>query len=131
MTVDLRHASADQLARMLDETRAATELAADRRGCDVQFEVLWEIAPTAFDEGLVGHAREACVETTGSDRVLISGALHDAAEVARVLPAAMIFAPSIGGLSHTPVEDTDEHDLAAAIEAFGVLADRVLHEEVT
>ena len=131
MTVDLRHANADQLARMLDETRAATELAADRRGCDVQFEVLWEIAPTAFDERLVGHAREACVETTGSDRVLISGALHDAAEVARVLPAAMIFAPSIGGLSHTPIEDTDEHDLAAAIEAFGVLADRVLHEEVT
>jgi acetylornithine deacetylase/succinyl-diaminopimelate desuccinylase-like protein len=131
MTVDLRNAEADRLAMMLDETRAAAELAADRGGCEVQFEALWEIAPTAFDERLVQHARASCLEATDSDRVLISGALHDAAEVARVLPAAMIFAPSIGGLSHTPVEDTDEHDLAAAIEAFGLLADRVLHEEVT
>ncbi len=107
------------------------QVAADRRGCDIQFEPLWEIAPTAFDERLVRQAREACTEATGSDRVLISGALHDAAEAARVLPVAMIFAPSIGGLSHTPVEDTDDQDLAAAIEAFGLLADRVLHEEVT
>jgi hydantoinase/carbamoylase family amidase len=131
LSVDLRHSAASRLATMLDETREASQLAADRRGCDVQFEALWEIAPTAFDARLVRCAREACAEVTGSDRVLTSGALHDAAEVARVLPVAMIFAPSIGGLSHTPVEDTGEDDLAAAIEAFGLLANRLLHEEVT
>ena len=62
----------------------------------------------------------------GSDRVLTSGALHDAAEVARVVPTAMVFTPSIGGLSHTPAEDTSDEDLAVAIEAFGLLANRVL-----
>ena len=131
LSVDLRNSDAERLATMLDETRAAGQVAADRRGCDIKFEPLWEIAPTAFDERLVRRAREACAEAAGSDRVLISGALHDAAEVARVLPAAMIFAPSIGGLSHTPVEDTGEADLVAAIEAFGLLASRLLHEEVT
>ena len=38
------------------------------------------------------------------------------------VPTAMIFSPSIGGLSHAREEDTSEPDLAAAIEAFGSLA---------
>jgi N-carbamoyl-L-amino-acid hydrolase len=37
------------------------------------------------------------------------------------MPAAMIFSPSIGGISHAREEDTDEDDLRAAIETFGVL----------
>ncbi len=131
LTVDLRHAEAGRLATMLDDTRAAAELAAYRRGCSLQFEAVWEIAPTAFDQRLVDQASRACLEAAGSERVLISGALHDAAEVARVLPAVMVFAPSIGGLSHTPVEDTTEHDLATAIEAFSLLANHALHEEIT
>ena len=60
--------------------------------------------------------------------MLPSGALHDAAEVARVLPAAMVFCPSTGGISHAVEEDTPESDLAAGIEAFGLLANRVLDE---
>jgi len=35
------------------------------------------------------------------------------------MPAAMIFSPSSGGVSHALEEDTDEDDLRAAIEAFG------------
>jgi beta-ureidopropionase / N-carbamoyl-L-amino-acid hydrolase len=64
--------------------------------------------------------------TVGSDRDMTSGALHDAAEVARVLPAAMVFCPSTDGISHAKEEDTPEPDLIAAIEAFGLLANRVL-----
>ena len=40
------------------------------------------------------------------------------------MPAAMIFAPSRGGISHAREEDTAEADLAVAIEAFGALATR-------
>jgi N-carbamoyl-L-amino-acid hydrolase len=58
--------------------------------------------------------------------VLTSGALHDAAEVARVLPAAMIFTASVAGISHAKEEDTREEDLIAGIEAFGVVANEVL-----
>jgi N-carbamoyl-L-amino-acid hydrolase len=57
---------------------------------------------------------------------MLSGALHDAAEVARVLPAAMVFCPSTAGISHARQEDTPEPDLAAGIEAFGLLANRLV-----
>jgi hydantoinase/carbamoylase family amidase len=126
LLVDLRNPDAEALARMLDGAVQAVAEAAAERGCEVSAEPVWRIEPIGFDPDLVAAAREACREVTGSDRVLASGALHDAAEMARVLPAAMIFCPSIGGISHAAEEDTSEDDLAAAVEAFGALADRTL-----
>jgi hydantoinase/carbamoylase family amidase len=126
LLVDIRHPDAGELAAMLVEAVSAGEGAAGDRGCDFESEHVWSIEPIPFDADLVALARECCVEMTGSDRVLTSGALHDAAEVARVVPAAMIFCPSVAGISHAKEEDTHEHDLIAAIEAFGLLANRVL-----
>jgi N-carbamoyl-L-amino-acid hydrolase len=40
-----------------------------------------------------------------------SGAGHDAQMLARVCPAAMIFVPSVGGLSHNVREHTEPADL--------------------
>jgi acetylornithine deacetylase/succinyl-diaminopimelate desuccinylase-like protein len=126
LVADLRHADGDELAAMLAEVRAVVEDAAAARECASQEERIWRIDPTPFDPTLVNEARAACAEVSGADRPLTSGALHDAAEVARVLPAAMVFCPSIDGLSHAKEENTSDEDLAAGIEAFGLLANRVL-----
>jgi hydantoinase/carbamoylase family amidase len=126
LLVDLRHPDAGALAEMLDEATQGAEAAAAERDCAFERERVWCIEPIPFDPDLVARARQACREATGSDRVLVSGALHDAAEVARVAPAAMIFCPSAAGISHAREEDTPEPDLVAAIEAFGLLANRVL-----
>jgi N-carbamoyl-L-amino-acid hydrolase len=55
-----------------------------------------------------------------------SGALHDATNVSKLMPVAMLFVPSIGGISHAFGEDTAEADLvtglrvlASAVEALG------------
>ncbi|MGE5745640.1 MAG: hypothetical protein ACM33U_00075 [Solirubrobacterales bacterium] len=37
------------------------------------------------------------------------------------VPTAMVFSPSIAGVSHAPEEDTAEPDLEVAIESFGTL----------
>jgi N-carbamoyl-L-amino-acid hydrolase len=126
LTVDLRHPDAGALQRMLDSARAAADTAAEERRLGVSEDPVWRIEPIPFDPALVGLAREACAAVAGEPAELESGALHDAAEVARVLPAAMMFCPSIGGISHAREENTDEADLAVAIAAFGALADRVL-----
>jgi N-carbamoyl-L-amino-acid hydrolase len=53
------------------------------------------------------------VEATGvTTRPLASGAGHDAAWIARVAPAGMIFVPSRGGRSHAPDEWTDNDAIA-------------------
>ncbi|MDX6581958.1 MAG: beta-ureidopropionase / N-carbamoyl-L-amino-acid hydrolase [Solirubrobacterales bacterium] len=129
LSVDLRHPYAEPLARMLEAGRAAGRAAAERRGCELTETQLWRIEPIPFDAGLVFAARRACEEVAGAPASMASGALHDAAEVARVLPAVMVFAPSKGGISHAPEEDTDEADLAVAIEAYAELAARTLERD--
>jgi N-carbamoyl-L-amino-acid hydrolase len=129
LSVDLRHPEAESLARMLAAARAAAAGAAERRGCELAETPLWRIEPIPFDAGLVFAARRACEEVAGKPASMASGALHDAAEVARVLPAVMMFAPSKRGISHAPEEDTDDADLAVAIEAYAQLAAHVLERD--
>jgi N-carbamoyl-L-amino-acid hydrolase len=126
LVADLRHPDPGELATMLDEAGAAVSTAAAGRGCEVASQPIWRIEPIPFDPGLVAAARAACRAAGGSDRTVTSGALHDAAEVARVLPAAMVFCPSIAGISHAVEEDTPEADLATGVEAYGALAASVL-----
>jgi hydantoinase/carbamoylase family amidase len=126
LVVDLRNPRADALARMLESTREAVTASAAKRGCEASEEPIWRIEPIDFDPGLVGLACDACERVTGTPYELHSGALHDAASMAPHLPTAMVFSPSIAGISHAPEEDTSEPDLRAAIEVFGaVVNDRI------
>ncbi|MGH2982843.1 MAG: Zn-dependent hydrolase [Solirubrobacterales bacterium] len=124
--VDLRHPERQPLQRMLAAARRALASCAEERGCELGEEPVWRIEPVAFDPGLVASARLACEEVTGSGFELVSGALHDAAEIAGHVPTAMVFSRSAGGVSHSPEEDTEEAALRAAIEAFGLLAHSTL-----
>ncbi len=126
LSCDLRHPEAAPLGRMLEAARTAAATAADRFGCALSERPVWRIEPISFDGDLVAAAREAVSGGAGSDRVLTSGALHDAAEVARVMPAAMIFCSSSAGISHAREEDTPEDHLIGGIEALGALANRIL-----
>jgi N-carbamoyl-L-amino-acid hydrolase len=128
LTVDLRHPDAAELASMLAAAEDAARAAAERRRCELGLEPIWGIEPISFDPGLVAAALAIAREAGGAGEPMTSGALHDAAEVARVVPAAMVFCPSRAGLSHAAGEDTAETDLVVAIEAFGRLANRVLTE---
>jgi N-carbamoyl-L-amino-acid hydrolase len=123
--VDLRHREAEALARMLGDAREAFEACAAGRGCEASDQPVWRIEPIGFDPGLVAAAREACEQVTGSGFELCSGALHDAASMAPHVPTAMIFSPSIGGISHAREEDTSDQDLRAAIEAYWTTTNRV------
>ncbi|MGH2981180.1 MAG: Zn-dependent hydrolase [Solirubrobacterales bacterium] len=126
VVVDLRNADAADLAGMLAEVKSAAGQIAGERGCEVTEQLVWRIDPLGFDPGLVEMAGKSCARVAGSDRVLVSGALHDAAAVAAQIPVAMIFVRSIGGVSHSPEEDSSEQDLELAIRAYADLAGRAL-----
>ncbi len=126
LLVDQRHLDPGILATMLIDARSLWCGAAEEEGCTVEAETLWRIAPTPFDERLVESARRACSRAAGSERTLPSGALHDAAQMALVVPSVMVFSSSTGGVSHAPAEDTPDADLERALDAFGRLARSVI-----
>ncbi|MGR9580684.1 M20/M25/M40 family metallo-hydrolase, partial [Pandoraea sputorum] len=68
-------------------------------------------SPVVFDAALANVIAE-CTEKRGlSYKRMTSGAGHDAQMIARIAPAAMIFVPSRGGISHNPREHTDDDQL--------------------
>jgi len=51
-----------------------------------------------------------------SCRPMTSGAGHDAQMMARLCPTAMVFVPSVKGISHNPAEHTAPEHLAAGAD---------------
>jgi hydantoinase/carbamoylase family amidase len=119
MLLDQRHLDPEALAAMLSEARTACEQAAADHGCEAELKHLWSIPPIPFDDRLIGLAKQAVAEAGGKDTAIPSGPLHDAAEMARLIPTAMIFSSSSPPVSHTKEEDTPEADLRVAIDAYG------------
>jgi N-carbamoyl-L-amino-acid hydrolase len=121
-TVDLRdpdegrlRAAEAALARMLDEL-------AVQEGVEIATERLARFEPVIFDPGIVALIEDAARERQLASRRMTSGAGHDAQMLARICPAAMIFVPSRGGISHNPREHTEPEQLIAGA---GVLLDVV------
>ncbi|MDC0135836.1 hydantoinase/carbamoylase family amidase [Sulfitobacter sp.] len=111
-----RDGDADRLGRMEVIIRALAQEIADARGMVVSFGPLLGLEPVEMDEKL-RKALENSAESIAPAqwRVMPSGALHDATNVSRLMPVAMLFVPSIGGISHAFEEDTDEGDLVAGL----------------
>jgi allantoate deiminase len=122
LTLDQRALDPDTLADMHATARADAERIAAEEGCEVTGEHVWAIEPIPFDSGLIALAEEML---PGTHR-LPSGPLHDAAEMARVLPTAMLFVRSLGGVSHTKAEDSLEDDIELGVRALYELTQRVM-----
>ena len=120
-----RDAKAERLARMEKIIRdTATETAATR-SLQVSFGDMLGLDPVAMDSNLQAALAKASDKyAPGAWRRMPSGALHDATNVARLMPVAMLFVPSIGGVSHAFEEDTAEEDLITGLK---VLADAAFH----
>jgi hydantoinase/carbamoylase family amidase len=118
IAMDMRHINAESLAAMFSEAKEAAARAAEAEGCTVEFEHIFRIQPMPFHPALMDAARTSVREGEGHDIEIESGALHDASEMAREIPTAMIFSSSTNGLSHTKEEDTPDDHLAMAADAF-------------
>lgn len=119
-----RDGDAERLRRMEQIVRQTAQEVAQARGMDVGFGPMWALEPVEMDAALRAALEQGAEAVAPAKwRVMPSGALHDATNVARLMPVAMLFVPSIGGISHAFEEDTDEADLVAGVE---VLARAVL-----
>jgi N-carbamoyl-L-amino-acid hydrolase len=120
LQLDQRHLDKDTLAGMLDDALSACRAAADAFDCSVEVQRVFSATPTPFHPALVAAARRAVAESGGDDGEPIpSGPLHDATEIGRLVPTAMIFAQSDPPLSHAKIEDSSDAALNTAIDAYG------------
>ena len=122
-----RDVSVPVLERMEAALRGLVREANRRERCAVSLEAVSRAVPALCDPALMA-ALSAAAETLapGAWQEMPSGAGHDAQNIARHMPAAMLFVPSIGGISHHWAEDTKDEDLALGVRVLDDAARRIL-----
>lgn len=131
LSVDIRGTSArpkDRVARLVQQQARAI---AKRRGVAVEVLTIREEDPVPLDKRLLRISRELCDQRGIDYEIMPSGAGHDAMQMAKITPAAMIFVPSKHGLSHNPLEWTDPADIALGAQLLMETMLRVANEETS
>jgi len=105
MTAEFRHPDDDILRDMDTKLRDGLREITEEIGLECAFEEIFYIAPIVFADRCVNAVRNAAESRNLSARDIISGAGHDACNVAAVAPTSMIFIPCVDGISHNEIED--------------------------
>ncbi|WP_026791765.1 Zn-dependent hydrolase [Pleomorphomonas oryzae] len=122
-SIDLRHPSGAEIDRLETEITSMVSEAAESGGCQALVRRSMDVAPARFDERLIGIVEDMAKRRSFPCRRMFSGAFHDALFMARLGPAAMIFVPCRGGLSHNEAEYVEPHQIIAGAQ---VLCDATL-----
>ena len=103
--LEIRDLSSDKIEMLFTqmEKRAAT-IANDSK-TKISFERQANASiPALTDKALQQAINQSAKELGLSTKLMQSGAGHDSQEIAKIAPVAMIFIPSVGGISHSPKE---------------------------
>jgi N-carbamoyl-L-amino-acid hydrolase len=111
-----RDISIDVLERLDRALRMAVAESNRRDRCTATLEIVSQSIPALCDGAMQAALADAAEDLApGKWRHMPSGAGHDAQYMSRKMPAAMLFVPSIGGISHHWAEDTSHKDLAMGL----------------
>jgi N-carbamoyl-L-amino-acid hydrolase len=115
-SVDLRHPEVAVIDSMEQMLVASLSEICDPLGLGVTMTKIADAPPIRFDPECV-EAVQAGVASGGfTSRDIVSGAGHDAAYLARVVPSAMVFVPCRGGISHNEAEFSSKEQCAAGAQ---------------
>jgi N-carbamoyl-L-amino-acid hydrolase len=115
------------IARLEELLRTIADEASAEGRCAVTVTKLRTGAPAMMDSG-IQDAIEAASKALADGRSvrMPSGAGHDAQMLATVMPAGMLFVPSIGGISHHWTENTADADIVTGAQVFVDACRRIL-----
>lgn len=129
-SLDLRSRADAARAAALDSARQRFAAIAAAEGVEVDVTEHWSVSVTPFDAAIEARAERLCAENGYSSRRLWAGAGHDSQNLARVAPTAMLFVPTIGGLSHCETEDAPWADIERATNVLAALARELADDEL-
>lgn len=123
LTVDLRNPSDADLEKMRAAVAQALQEIAAKRGVKGNLSVYWHSPAVPFHADAIACVRAGAAKLGLTTEDIFSGAGHDAAYVAKICPAAMIFTPCKDGVSHNEAEDIT---FKAAADGGQVLLEAIL-----
>jgi N-carbamoyl-L-amino-acid hydrolase len=120
---DVRHNLADTAVGMEARLRLGLSEIAARRGVRIDVDPYTIFGPVVFDTTLGDLLRERAAARQLATRDMIAAAGHDSVLMAPLVPSAMLFVPSVAGITHNPKEYSTPQQIARGAE---VLLDAVV-----
>jgi N-carbamoyl-L-amino-acid hydrolase len=120
---DVRHAAAAESVAMEAALREALAGIEARRGVKIAVDPYATFGPIVFDVDLCALLRRKANERQLTTRDMTAAAGHDSVFMAPLCPSAMLFVPSVGGITHNPAEYSTKEQVALGAQ---VLLDAVL-----
>lgn len=116
ITLDVRHPELDSLNGLERKFEYEIDEIQNRFGLGIRLDRILASDPVEFDPRCVDAIRSAARSEGISHLDLVSGATHDAANIAPLAPTAMIFVPCAGGVSHNETESISPNDAHAGAQ---------------
>ena len=123
--VDVRDHDLAARDAVVESFRAALDPVAARRGLEVSVETITLDRPAVCSPLVVDSVRAACADTGEPYLDVVSGAYHDAMVLGAHVPMGMIFVPSVGGISHSPLEYTAAEDIDRGVRVLAATLERL------
>ncbi|UHQ98263.1 Zn-dependent hydrolase (plasmid) [Natrinema zhouii] len=114
LTLDIRDIGYDSIESIVEKAQKSLDRIENERSVKTSIERLWDRQPVEMSDRCRSALHDAGI-TAGFETLDVhSGAIHDSKNIAEATDAALLFAPSRNGISHSPLEWTDWEDCAAA-----------------
>jgi N-carbamoyl-L-amino-acid hydrolase len=127
MILQFRDAAPAVLQRMEAALLEIVAAHQERGPCTIECTNLSRTMPAPMEERLLDALDDAAEKhAAGLHTRMPSGAGHDAQILAQRLPSAMMFVPSIGGISHHFTENTEDADIVLGCQVFADAAAKIL-----
>jgi N-carbamoyl-L-amino-acid hydrolase len=127
MLFQMRDDDPGVIDRLEQKLRSMAEEVSAQGRCDVTLQRLRTGVPAMMDARFQQAIEAASTTVAGGRSIRMpSGAGHDAQILATIMPAGMLFVPSIGGVSHHWSENTADADIVRGAEVFVEACRRLL-----
>lgn len=126
-SMDCRHTDQKALNDFTARVEEIMHEVADDLGLEIDISKWMDEPPVPMSEKLVETMVEVCKDLDLSYEVMHSGAGHDGQIFAPHVPTAMLFSPSIKGISHNPEEHTEAEDLVQGADALAETLKRLAY----
>lgn len=111
LSLEIRDLSMEGIERVFEAISARSDRIARETGVTFAFQRFYTSRAAPTDPRLRDLFGASARDLGLVSRRMPSGAGHDAQSIALLAPVGMIFVPSIGGISHSPEERTEDSDI--------------------
>ena len=111
MSLEIRDLSMEKVEMLFAEVQKRADVIASDSKTKINFQTQFVIRPALSNNLLQDKINSTAKGLGFTTKFMQSGAIHDSQNMSLIAPMAMIFVPSVGGISHSPNEFTKAEDM--------------------